>query len=95
MGNRVVANACRIVQERGRAYLYKGKYPQLVVFTKSMVEVDKLIQEFGGHYYKHCTGLVWQLSRRVALAALLEKMKPYPSRYGFESILHNDGGVKT
>ena len=83
--------AYKIVRERGRAYLYKGKYPQLTVFTKSVTELDILIQTFGGHSYKHKCGYVWLISRRSQIKKLMAKIMPCQSRHGIESILQPDG----
>jgi hypothetical protein len=77
-----------IVCDRGRGYLYKGKYPQVVVFTTNELETDKLMSAFGGHAYPHGTGFTWVLSKRSELKTLMVKVKPFlPSRNGFESIL--------
>lgn len=87
LGDRMVT-AIDIVLEKGRGYMYKSRYPQVVVFSTSGAEIDKLIQAFGGHSYKHGTGRVWIVSRRAQLSALAEKMRPYQSRHGLESVLH-------
>lgn len=77
-----------IVRDRGRGYLYKSKYPQIVIFTTNELETDKLMSAFGGHSYQHGTGFTWVLSKRSELEALMVKIKPYlPSKYGFENIL--------
>ena len=81
-----------IVRDRGRGYLYRGKYPQVVVFTTNELETDKLMSAFGGHAYQHGTGFTWVLSKRSELDTLMTKIKPYlPSKYGFESILSAPG----
>jgi hypothetical protein len=81
-------DATEIVLAHGRAYLYRAKYPQLVVFTRYVSELDLLVRTFGGHTYKHLAGYVWQLSAKAGLAALLEKVKPHlPSETGFEHVL--------
>lgn len=91
LGHRMVTlkrTAAGIVWERGRAYLYKGKYPQLIVFTTSKTELDDLKQAFGGHSYAHGSGFIWVLSKRKELATLMQKMKPFlPSKNGFENVL--------
>lgn len=77
-----------ILCEKARAYVYRGKYPQVVVFTKFVTEYNLLISEFGGGRYRHGTGFVWILSKRSKLRELLEKVKPYlPSKHGFEKVL--------
>jgi hypothetical protein len=77
-----------IVRDRGRGYLYKGKYPQIVIFTTNELETDKLMNAFGGHAYQHGTGFTWVLSKRSELEALMVKIKPFlPSKNGFESVL--------
>jgi len=78
----------RIVIERARAYAYKDKYPQVVVFTKSLVEIDRLKSVFGGNDYVHGTGYIWMLSKRALILEMVEKTKPFfPSENGFEDLL--------
>lgn len=77
-----------IVCEKARAYVYRNKYPQVVVFTKYITEFDLLMREFKGGRYRHGTGYVWVLAKRGDLYEFLEKMKPYlPSKHGFETVL--------
>lgn len=82
-----------LVRDKGRAYLYKGKYPQLMVFSTSLTDMDRLTTAFGGHYYSHKGGFTWLISKRSEIASLMIKMKPYlPSRYGFELVVGDGGG---
>jgi len=84
----MIETARDIVLERGHAYLYRGKYPQLQVFTTKEIELDVLKRTFGGHSYRHGSGFVWVLSKRVELAAFMQKISPHlPSRCGLENIL--------
>jgi len=77
-----------IVQQHARGYLPKGKYPQVVVFTKYVTELDHLKTTFGGRSYTHGSGFVWILATRKGIAELLIKMKPHlPSRCGFENVV--------
>jgi len=87
--------AKRILIERGRGYLYKGRYPQLTVFTPRVEEATCLKQAFGGNYYRHGNGVVWVLSRRDALDAVLSAIAPEQSVSGFENIIrrHSDEKV--
>jgi len=88
----VKTTAIEIVIAKARGYLYRGKYPQLIIFTKDVIEIDKLLREFGGNTYRHGTGHVWVLSHRVQLKVLMEKIRPHlPSKHGLESILRDDG----
>jgi len=83
-----MTSALDILLERGRGYLYRGKYPQIVVFTKSVAVADKLKAEFGGHVYRHSKGYVWMISNRRELAALKTKLGDNTkSCWHFENIL--------
>jgi hypothetical protein len=80
--------ATGIVIARARGYLYKGKYPQVVVFATDGLELDKLIRAFGGHSYPHGSGFTWVLSKRTELTEFVKQIKPWlPSCHGFENIL--------
>ena len=79
--------ASDIVLERGRGYLYRDKYPQVVVFTKSLTDVDKLQQAFGGHSHGHRAGYVWIISHRDELRTMLEVLGARESRHGFERLV--------
>lgn len=80
-------SAKQILIERGRGYLYKQKYPQVIIFTRSVMDIDKLIRTFGGHSYKHNTGTVWVLSSKQKLKAMLHKIAPTVSQHHFEDII--------
>lgn len=80
-------NAREILLQRGRGYLYKGRYPQIVVFTRAVLDVDKLESCYGGHHYRHKSGFIWLLSDRKSLRACLESLEGVKSRHGFEDIL--------
>lgn len=76
-----------LVLEKGRGYLYRSRYPQVVVFTNSGTELDKLVQAFGGNTYRHGTGHVWILSKKKDILVMIDKIKPFlPSRNHFEDI---------
>ena len=79
--------AQQIVLERGRGYLYKGKYPQVTIFTKSLVDIYKLKTTYGGNYYKHNTGFVWMITNRYQLRLLLKAISPCRSSHGFEDVV--------
>lgn len=79
-------SAKQLVLERGRGYLYKGKYPQLVIFTRSKTDIDRLIRTYGGNSYKHNSGMIWMLSRRQGLKQLLLSIAGTPSKHGFEKL---------
>lgn len=79
--------AKEILLSRGRGYLYKGKYPQVVVFTRAVLDVDKLEQEFGGHHYNHNTGYIWVLSNRYEQQRMLDVLGSTRSDHGFEDIV--------
>ena len=98
MGSRMtrlmIHDPAKLVCGTARGYLYRGLYPQIRLFTKYPLELDHLTQTFGGHYYPHLAGYIWVLSKQSEVQELLTKVKPYlPSRYGFESILRDDGSV--
>lgn len=80
-------SAADIVLERGRGYLYKGKYSQVVVFTKSVMDLDKLQQAFGGHSHAHKKGFVWIISHRSELRSMFEKLEGRQSTHGFEKVV--------
>jgi len=74
-----------IAKCKAHTYLYKGRYPQIVVFTKYLTEVLSLEKEFGGNHYKHGVGFTWMLTRQEIISNFIDKMKPHlPSRWGFE-----------
>ena len=79
--------AADIVLERGRGYLYRGKYPQVVVFTRSLTDLDKLKQAFGGHSHEHKRGHVWIISHRDELRSMLEALEPRKSNHEFEDVI--------
>lgn len=84
----VKMTATGIAITKARGYLYRGKYPQVVVFTTEGLEADKLRNEFGGHIYQHGTGFTWVLSKKSELAEFEAKVKPWlPSCHGFESVI--------
>lgn len=80
-------SAKQILLERGRGYLYKKKYPQVIIFTRSVMDVDKLIRAFGGNQYKHNTGFIWVLSSKSKLKAMLKEIAPAQSRHHFEDVV--------
>jgi len=83
-------SAQTIVITRARGYRYHGKYPQVTVFSKDQMELDRIQTEFGGHVYAHRKGFIWVLSRRSEVIHLIAKVKPWlPSRHGFETILES------
>lgn len=82
-----VQTAKQILLERGRGYLNRGKYPQIVVFTKSLTEIDKLEAVYGGNHYKHNTGYIWVVSRRENINNILWLLSPNVSANGFEDVV--------
>jgi len=80
-------SAKQIVLAKGRGYIYKRKYPQVVVFTRAVLDVDRLERAFGGHHYKHGTGIIWVLSSRAGLRSMLRKIAPEQSIHSFESTI--------
>lgn len=65
-----MGRAAEIVGTRGRAYIAKGKYVSIVVFSTSIMEMDLLIRTFGGNRYVHGSGWIWVLGRRSQLLTL-------------------------
>ena len=70
MGDPTSVRVIRIIEERSRVYVQKGKYVTLHVFTKSQVEADLLCQTLGGGMYAHGVGYIWVLGDRKALEKL-------------------------
>jgi len=70
-----VKDPLELVRDFSRSYIYKGKYPQIVVYTHYTSETDILLREFGGHIYNHRSGFVWILSKQALVAALYSKLK--------------------
>jgi len=81
----------QIVCTRARGYLYHNRYPQVIVFSRYLSELDHLVATFGGHYYRHLAGYTWVLSRHEDIIELIGKVKPHlPSKWGFENVLERD-----
>lgn len=80
-------SAKQLLLAKGRGYIYKRKYPQVVVFTRFISDIDKLERMFGGHHYKHGTGMVWVLSDRARLKHMLKELAPGQSKHFFEDII--------
>lgn len=85
-------NARQLVLQRGRGYLYRGKYPQIVIFTRSKMDIDRLVRTYGGNSYKHNAGMVWILSRRDSIKLLLNHIAGTPSKHGFEELFRGHLG---
>lgn len=78
----------QLVVDEARAYLSKGGYLRIVVYTRSLLAVDKLRREYGGNYYIHGPGYTWVLSKKSAIRALMQQIKPLlPSKSGFEDLV--------
>jgi hypothetical protein len=76
------------LQQKGRGYLTSGKYPRIHVFSRSVVELDRLVRRFGGNYYKHRSGFMWVLSGKQVIADLIKTMDDegyLPTVHGFEN----------
>jgi hypothetical protein len=80
-------SAKQILLERGHGYLYKKKYPQVIVFTRSVVDIDKLERAFGGNHHKHNSGIIWILCNKQKLRAMLQKIAPTRSHHEFEAVI--------
>ena len=78
-------DAMQIILTRARSHLAQGKYPQVIVFSKTVMDLDKLKRAFKGHSYRHKGGHVWMLTRRCDVQALLEQMGDKVSETGFET----------
>ena len=69
--------ATELVATTGRAYARKSsKHITVFVFTKSLMDTDKLIQTFGGSRYKHLDGYYWYLGKKKDLLAMWEEIYP-------------------
>ena len=62
------------LQQKGRGYITKGKYHRIHVFSRSVMELDRLSQEFGGNSYPHGSGHIWVFSGEKAIKDLLVKL---------------------
>lgn len=80
-------SAKQILITHGRGYLYKQKYPQVVVFTKSVMDVDKLMRTYGGNCYKHRSGMIWMVSSKKRLREMLKMIAPTRSAHNFEDVI--------
>lgn len=75
-----------ILLTKARTYAYRGKYLQVIVFSKYLTEIDLLERTFGGHHYVHGTGFNWLLSKREDLVRIVSQVEDrLPSENGFES----------
>ena len=84
-------DAYEIVKQKARAYVAKGRYYSVTVFTKYTSETDLLIRTFGGHSHRHGTGFYWMLTRKESLAELLSKMAEHlPTKNHIEDVLKFD-----
>jgi len=75
------------LQQKGRAYMTDGKHPRIHVFSTSIMELDRLVQEFGGGAYRHGSGHIWVFSGKKAIEDLLVRLTDagfLPSVHGFE-----------
>jgi hypothetical protein len=81
--------AQQILLSRGRGYLYKQRYPQVVVFSKSLVDIYKLKTFYGGNHYKHNSGYVWMITNKRELRLMLDSISPCRSSHGFEDIVES------
>ena len=78
------------LRQKGRGYRIQGKYPRIHVFSRSKLELDRLVREFGGNFYSHGTGWLWVLSGKKIISELLLKLDEknwLPSVHGFEDKL--------
>jgi len=81
------------LQQKGRGYLTKGKYPRIHVFSLSIVELDRVVSEFGGNSYRHGSGYLWVFSGEKAINDLLAKLEDrgyLPSVHKFEDKVERD-----
>jgi hypothetical protein len=79
-----------MLQQNARGYMTKGKYPRIHVFSRSVMELDRLVREFGGGTYKHGSGFIWVFSGKEAIKDLLARLGEegyLPSVHGFEKKL--------
>lgn len=74
---KTIGEACRLLTTRGHAYRSKNKYVIVQFFSKSLVEVDKLRECFGGNYYSHGVGFIWVLQQRDDVRKLAEILEPH------------------
>ena len=78
------------LQQKGRGYITKGKYPRIHVFSRSVMELDRLKREFGGNSYRHGSGHLWVFSGGKAIKDLIVKLEAkgfLPTVHGFEDKL--------
>lgn len=80
-----IKSARKIILEKGKSYIYKGKYITVYVFTTWVSEVVALVHAFEGHYYRHGTGYRWVLSKKGNLINLVKNLTAdFPSTNQFE-----------
>lgn len=72
-----LGRASQIVATRGRVYVARGRYVLIQVFTNELIEIDLLERCFAGRHYKHRSGYVWQLHRRVDVRQLIVDLGDY------------------
>lgn len=81
-------NAPDILWAKARCYASRPKYPQLIVFSKWKSELDLLVFEYGGNYYKHGSGYVWSTSEHDILIKIVHSLaNRLPSKNGFEKLI--------
>lgn len=73
-----LGRSARIVKDKGRVYLSKGKYITLRVFSKARGDVVTLQKVYGGNYYEHGTGYIWVLGDKEGLKYLVESLDTVP-----------------
>ena len=70
--------AVKIVVARGKAYKYKNcNHVSVVVFSRSLTEIDKLIRSFGGNWYKHLGGFLWVLGKKEDQTRMMSLVLPH------------------
>ena len=75
------------IQQKARGYMTKGIYPRIHVFSRTTMELDRLVRKFGGNYYRHGSGFLWVFSGRKAIKDLIKQVGEagyLPSVHGFE-----------
>lgn len=90
-----IRHARKLILQRARAYKYSGKYVRVQVFSKDVIDVEKLLTAFGGRKYRHHLGFLWLLAKKADVIDLYEEFKDdFPSVNAFEKVIE-DVYIKT
>lgn len=66
----------QFIVDHGKVYINHGEYLLLSIWSKNRTYLLKLAAYAGGHVYKHRSGTIWIVGKKVELLALLTVCEP-------------------